>query len=273
MTLAATDPGFEALLERIERDRGFACGSYKHTCVQRRIRTRMRAREAASYEEYLTLIDRDPREMDRLVDALTINVTRFFRNRAVWDSIAGVVVPSLWGAELRDVNVWSAGCASGEEAYSLAMLFHRHAAVSGMLPQIDRVAVTGTDVDAGALREAQAAQFPDAALVEVPEELRDRYFPASHPFQPAEGVRRMVQFRQHDLLRGPFPGPRQHLVMCRNVLIYFERTVQEQVIRHLQDSLEPGGYLILGKVESLLGGTRRGFEPVAQRERIFRKIS
>lgn len=273
MTLVATDPGFEALLERIERDRGFACGAYKHSCVQRRIRTRMRVRDAASYEAYLALIDRDPREMDRLVDALTINVSRFFRNRAVWDSIAAAVVPSLWGAELRDINVWSAGCASGEEAYSLAMLFHRHAAVNGMLAQIDRARVTATDVDAGALRDARAAAFPEAALVEVPEELRGRYFTASHPFQPAEGVRRMVKFQQHDLLRGPFPGPRQHLVMCRNVLIYFERAVQEQVIRNLQDSLEPGGYLILGKVESLLGGTRRGFEPVAQRERIFRKIS
>jgi chemotaxis protein methyltransferase CheR len=273
VTLTATDPGLETLLERIERERGFVCGAYKLSCVQRRIRTRMRVREAASYEAYLALIDRDPREMDRLVDALTINVTRFFRNRAVWDSIAAAVVPALWGAKLRDINIWSAGCASGEEAFSLAMLFHRHAAVNGMLAQIDRVTVTATDVDSGALRDAQAAAFPEAALVEVPEELRARYFTASHPFQPGDGVRRMVKFQQHDLLRGPLPGPRQHLVMCRNVLIYFERPAQEQVIRNLQDSLEPGGYLILGKVESLLGGTRRGFEPVAQRERIFRRIS
>lgn len=273
MTAAAADPGFEALLERIERDRGFACGAYKHSCVARRIRTRMRVRDTVSYEAYLALIERDPREMDRLVDALTINVTRFFRNRAVWDCLATEVVPALWGAELREINMWSAGCASGEEAYSLAMLFHRHAAVNGMLAQIDRVAVTATDVDEGALRDAQAAAYPESALVEVPEELRSRYFTASHLFQPAEGVRRMVNFRQHDLIRGSLPGPRQHLVICRNVLIYFERGVQEQVIRHLQDSLEPGGYLILGRVESLLGGTRRGFEPVAQRERIFRKIS
>jgi chemotaxis methyl-accepting protein methylase len=256
----------------VERERGFACASYKHSCLRRRIKTRMRMRDAATYDDYMRVLDRDPREVDRLVDALTINITRFFRNRFVWDTVAEHVVPSLWTSELTDIRVWSAGCASGEEALSMALLFHRHAAVNGMLAQIDRVAVTGTDVDANALAEAEHASYSEADLEEVPPELRSRYFSATAPFQPAPGLRRMVRYQQQDLLRDHSSMGSQHVIICRNVLIYFERTVQEQLIQRFRDSLEPGGYLILGKVESLFGASRRGFEPVAQRERIFRKV-
>jgi chemotaxis protein methyltransferase CheR len=272
MTTLVVEEGFAALLEKVERECGFSCASYKHSCLRRRIRTRMRVRECATYEAYMALLDREPRELGRLVDALTINVTRFFRNRYVWDAIATLVVPGLWGRELPEVRAWSAGCASGEEAFSLAMLFHRHAAVNGMLAQIGRVTVTGTDVDAHVLVEAGQASYSEADLEEVPIELRDRYFSATAPFQPAPGLRRMVRYQKHDLLTDHGSMGTQHVIICRNVLIYFERTVQEQLIQRFRDSLEPGGYLILGKVESLFGASRRGFEPVAQRERIFRKV-
>lgn len=272
MTGTELDTGFATLLDRVERERGFACASYKHTCLRRRIKTRMRMRDAATYEEYLRVLDRDAREMDRLVDALTINVTRFFRNRFVWDAIAEHVVPALWSSEIADLRIWSAGCASGEEALSMALLFHRHAAVNGMLAQIGRVVVTGTDVDAHAVAEAEQGAYSEADLEEVPAELRERYFSATAPFQPAPGLRRMVRYRKLDLLSEHSPMGPQHVIICRNVLIYFERSVQERLIQRFRDSLEPGGYLILGKVESLLGASRRGFEPVAQRERIFRKV-
>ena len=264
-------PGFVALLEQIEQERGFACSAYKHGCLRRRIRTRMRLRGIESFEEYGSLIEGDAREMDKLIDALTINVTRFFRNRPVWDLVASKVIPALWSIETPDIRVWSAGCASGEEAFSAAMLFHRHAAVNGMLAQIDRVRVTGTDVDSDALRRAAAMQYSEPDLAEVPEALRARYFPAAPPFHPAAGVRRMVRFVRHDLLVDAFPSG-QHLIICRNVLIYFDRRVQEQVIGRLRESLAPGGFLILGRVESLLG-VAPGFERIAPKERIFRRHS
>lgn len=264
------EAGFVALLEQVERDRGFACSSYKHSCLRRRIRGRMRLRGVETFEQYSSLIEREPREMDKLVDALTINVTRFFRNQPVWEAVATRVVPAVWASELDEIRAWSAGCASGEEAYSLAMLFHRHAAVSGMLAQIDRVMVTGTDVDAAVLRAAATPSYSEADIAEVPEELRSRYFPATPPFLPAHGVRRLVRFARHDLLTDACPGAPQHVIMCRNVLIYFDRPVQEQVIRRLWESLAPGGYLILGRVESLLG-MAAGFERISPKERIFRK--
>jgi chemotaxis methyl-accepting protein methylase len=182
-------------------------------------------------------------------------------------------VPRLWSSQLSDIRIWSAGCASGEEAFSMAMLFHRHAAVNGMLGQIERVEVMGTDVDAGAVGEAERATYSEPDLADVPAALRARYFSAGPPFTPSAGVRRMVRFARQDLLTLDYPAALQHVIICRNVLIYFERAVQEQVIWKLRESLEPGGYLILGRVESLIGQTRRGFEAVAQRERIFRKVS
>jgi chemotaxis methyl-accepting protein methylase len=266
------ETGFQALLEKVELERGFACSSYKHSCLRRRIKTRMRLRGADTYEAYIELLDRDPREMDRLVAALTINVTRFFRNHAVWDAVTSMVVPSVWSSEIDNVRVWSAGCATGEEPYSMAMLFHRHAAVNGMLSQIGRLTVTGTDVDGEAIRSAALGAYSEADLAEVRSEFRTRYFTANPPFEPVAGIRRLVRFARHDLLKDRYPREPQHVVICRNVLIYFERAVQQQVIEGFRASLAPGGFLILGKVESLLASAW-AFERVAARERIFRKIS
>jgi chemotaxis methyl-accepting protein methylase len=266
------ETGFHALLDKVELERGFACSSYKHSCLRRRIKTRMRMRGAGTYEDYIQILETDPREMDRLVAALTINVTRFFRNHAVWDAVASQVVPDVWSREIDDVRIWSAGCASGEEAYSLAMLFHRHVAVNGMLAQIDRLKITGTDVDAEAIRDATAGAYSEADLAEVRPEFRTRYFSATPPFEPAAGIRRLVRFARHDLLKDPYPAEPQHVIVCRNVLIYFDRVVQQQVIEGFRASLAPGGFLILGKVESLLASAW-AFERVSARERIFRRIS
>jgi chemotaxis methyl-accepting protein methylase len=269
--IASPARGFAWLLEKVERERGVSCAGYKETCLQRRVRTRMRLKGADSFEAYAAILDREPRELDRLVGTLTINVTRFFRNRAVWDAIAAEVVPTVWRAEIDTIRVWSAGCATGEEAFSIAMLFHRLAAVEGMLGQIGRVVVTGTDVDAEVVRRATRATFAAANLDETPAEVRQRYFTAEAPMRPSPGIRKMVRFAHHDLLSHPYPAAPQHVILCRNVLIYFERNVQQQVIARLRDALAPGGFLILGKVESLLGTT--GFERVAPGERIFRRAS
>ncbi len=271
-TPADVEQGFAALVEKVERERGFACASYKQSCLSRRIRTRMRAKGMDSYKSYMDYLDREPREMDRLIDALTINVTRFFRDWPVWDLVASRVVPSLWSTELDTIRVWSAGCASGEEAVSAAILFHRYAAVNGMLSQIRRVSVAGTDVDPLAIAAAVRASYTEDDVAEVDPELRHRYFSDAPPIVPAAGVLNLIRYFEHDLLRDPVPAEPQHLIVCRNVLIYFDREVQQMVIDRFRASLAPGGFLILGKVESLLAASW-GFERVGARERIFRKVS
>src|SRR5215216_1708712 len=135
---------FVELTRKISVERGFGCASYKEKCLRRRIAVRMRARGVHTYQDYARILDSDHTEYERLLDVLTINVTKLFRNWEAYASIAVNVVPALWRRETPTIRVWSAGCSSGQEPYSLAILFHRYAAVTGMLPQLGRVHVLGT---------------------------------------------------------------------------------------------------------------------------------
>jgi chemotaxis protein methyltransferase CheR len=271
-TSAQPDHEFEQLTQKISRDRGFACASYKEKCLRRRIAVRMRARGVHTYADYARVLDSDGGEYDRLLDALTINVTKLFRNWSVYETLAEQVIPALWNAGSEPIHVWSAGCSSGEEPYSLAILFHRYAALRGQLDQVRRLDVLGTDIDRASLASAERGQFNEAAFDETPSDLRDRYFSAKAPFTVAPAVRRSVRFQRVDLLEKlpPHAGGFQ-LIVCRNVLIYFDRDTQERLLARFYDALAPAAFLVLGKVETLLGPVRSRFTPVDARERIFRR--
>src|SRR5688572_21502030 len=139
------DGSFRMLTEKVFRERGFGCASYKERCLRRRIAVRMRAKGVHTYEDYARVLDGDELEYERLLDALTINVTRLFRNREVFAALAARVVPELWDWPATRLRLWSAGCASGEEPYSLAALFHRHAIASGGMDRLGRIDILGTD--------------------------------------------------------------------------------------------------------------------------------
>jgi chemotaxis methyl-accepting protein methylase len=233
----------------------------------------MRARGVHTYGDYARVLDNDSGEYDRLLDALTINVTKLFRNWSVYEVLAEQVVPALWNSEHRVIRVWSAGCSSGEEPYSLAILFHRYAALRGQLDRIDRLSVLGTDIDRASLSAAERGQYSDAGFDETPTELRERYFSAKPPFTIAPAVRQSVRFQRLDLLdQLPSHSAGFHLIACRNVLIYFDRETQERLLARFHDALAPGGFLVLGKVETLLGPVRSHFAAVDARERIFRRV-
>ncbi|HZK78965.1 MAG TPA: CheR family methyltransferase, partial [Gemmatimonadaceae bacterium] len=123
----ADEQGFLALCRKIERDRQFRCWNYRDNCLRRRISVRMRAKAATTFAQYAGILDTDPIEYDKLVEALTINVSSFFRNPETFACIAAMVIPELWAAPSSLVRIWSAGCATGEEAYSLAVLCREHA--------------------------------------------------------------------------------------------------------------------------------------------------
>jgi chemotaxis protein methyltransferase CheR len=264
---------YRALTEKIARERGFHCGSYKERCVRRRIAVRMRAKGVHTFRDYARALDDDPREYEKLLDALTINVTKLFRNPEAFDAIARKVVPALWALPLRPIRVWSAGCSSGEEVYSLAALFHQHAEREGEgAAAASRVRVLGTDIDRESLERARAGVYPEGAFPDAPDALRRRYFSEGYPATVAPELRPLVAFENRDLLReAPPPGP-HHLVVCRNVVIYFDRPTQEALFERFHEALAPGGYLVLGKVETLLGPARGRFAAVDQRERIFRRV-
>jgi chemotaxis methyl-accepting protein methylase len=274
MSEATADPEFELLTRKISRDRNFGCQSYKEKCLRRRIAVRMRARGVHTYGDYARILDADTGEYERLLDALTINVTKLFRNWDAYEAIARRVIPELWDRTEGRINIWSAGCSSGEEAYSLAILLHRHATMRGQRDWLSRARVIGTDIDRASIAAAEGAAYAESAFADTPTELRAAYFSARAPHVVLDEVRAMVRFERRDLLRESPPDEALeglHLVACRNVVIYFDRDTQEALFQRFHDVLVPGGYLVLGKVETLLGSARSGFATVEPRERIYRR--
>ena len=262
---------FRALTTKIARERGFGCASYKERCLRRRIAVRMRARGVHTFADYARLLDADAAEYERLIDTLTVNVTKLFRNWEAYAAMASHVVPALWQADTPIIRVWSAGCSSGDEAYSIAVLFHRHADGEGDAQRIDRVQILGSDIDRGSLAAAERAEFTEGDFADTPAELRARYFSPAPPFAPVADVRRLVRFEYRDLLSHRPPPGRHQLIVCRNVLIYFDRETQERLFQSFYNALAPGGFLVLGKVETLLGPIRSRFTTIDARERIFQR--
>lgn len=266
------EPAFADLMAKITRDRGFRCASYKDKCLRRRIAVRMRARGLFTYGEYAAMLDADPREYPKLLRALTINVTKFFRNWETYNTIAQKILPELWSGTTGPLSVWSAGCASGEEAYSTAVLFHQHVESLGALDQLGRVSVLGTDIDDDCLGTAQRGLYGEASFTETPPSLRERYFPLVAGLRSViPPVKQLCSFAVGDLLQDEPPSNKFDLILCRNVIIYFDREAQEKLFAEFHASLRDGGILVLGKVETLLGRARDLFRPVSSRERIFRK--
>jgi chemotaxis protein methyltransferase CheR len=264
------DADFQQLLSKIASERQFHCQHYKEKCLRRRIGVRLRARGLHSYADYARLLDGDAREYEKLLDTLTINVTKLFRNWETWDAIAARVIPVVWQDAPRSLDVWSAGCASGEEAYSMAVLMHRHANAVGEAHRLTRVNILGTDIDRESLLAAARGVFDEDAFTDTPADLRSAYFSPTAPSAVRPDVKALVRFERRDLIHGTPPSG-LHLIACRNVIIYFDRATQEQLFVRFHEALEPGGFLVLGKVETLLGATRSLFEPVDARERIFRR--
>jgi chemotaxis protein methyltransferase CheR len=266
------DAEFRALMDKITRDSGFQCSSYKDKCLRRRIAVRIRARGASGCAEYSGMLDKDPREYERLLRSLTVNVTKFFRNWETYSAIDQKVVPALMAREEREIRVWSAGCSSGEEPYSIGILMHRHAAGNGG-GSPESVSIVGTDIDTDCLEEAERAVYTESALGDTPADLREHYFPQIAGLRTMlPEVRRLVTFEVRDLLHFQPPFKEAHLIVCRNVIIYLERAAQDALFAHFHQTLAPGGFLVLGKVETLLGEARGLFSPVNARERIFRKM-
>jgi chemotaxis protein methyltransferase CheR len=265
------DDGLVALLAQVERVRGLSLRSYKDKCLRRRLAVRMRARGVHTFGEYAALLGRVPEEYDLLVTALAINVTKFFRNPETFAALRRLVIEPLWQRG-TPVRVWSAGCASGEEAYSLSLLFHeaaghRPSAVRG------RVRIDATDLDPGALDDLRRAEYPRPAVEDLPAPLLERYFSPGPPFRLDPHVAACVRPRLHDLTREPPPDPPYDLILCRNVVIYFDRPMQERLFALFADALAPGGHLVLGKVETLFGPARTMLQLVDARERLYRRAA
>jgi len=172
----------------------------------------------------------------------------------------------------EEIRVWSAGCASGEEPYTLAVLAADHLDRAGRGDGLARLTIDATDIDRGSLERARAACYRSEGLTELPDDLAGPYFEAAgNERRVVDRVRRRVQVRQLDLSREPPLRNDYDLILCRNVVIYFDRPMQERVFQTFADALVPGGYLVLGKVETLFGSARECLTIVDPRERVYRR--
>ena len=269
--MTGDERSFAALARQISQTSGFALEAYKDKCIRRRIAVRMRACGVHSYDDYRQLLDRSPNEYDRLRDALTINVTRFYRNAETWSLVARDVLPELLDRRRGEVRVWSAGCSSGEEAYTVAALAAACLDRAGRGEELSRVVIDATDIDRTSLERARAACYRSEGLTEMPDDLARLYFePAGNERRVVDRVRRRVEVRALDLSREAPLRTNYDLILCRNVVIYFDRAMQERLFQTFTDALAPGGYLILGKVETLFGPARDRLRLVDPRERIYR---
>ncbi|MGW7073206.1 CheR family methyltransferase [Streptomyces sp. NPDC054855] len=267
----AVGEGLENLLGFIRDARGFDFTGYKRAALGRRIRERMGVVGARDYADYRDLLETDTAEFRALFDTILINVTSVFRDPGAWDLVRREVLPQLLadsGPE-REIRVWSAGCSSGEEAYSLAIMF---AEALGVEESLSRVKIHATDVDEGALRGARAGRYPAKNLETLSTELRDKYFErhGTH-YVVRPDLRRQVVFGRHDITRDA-PVSRLDLLVCRNTLMYFDIETQTQIVDRFHLALREGGYLFLGRAEMLLSdsGSER-FEAVDVRRRVFRR--
>lgn len=247
---AADDAEIEAFLVRLRERSGVDFSAYKPATIGRRIVSRMHATGRTTLAEYASLVGANQQEYDRLLSSLLIKVTQFFRDEAVWQPLRERILPDLVRAcreSQRELRIWSAGCSTGEEAYSLALL-----ATEAMGTDRERLGlrVFATDLDADAVAFARRGTYPVAALDAVPADLRDR-FVVRHDgtFQIVPGIRDAIVFGEHDLSTGA-PFPRTDLVMCRNVLIYFTHALQRLALEAFAYSLQPDGVLVLGLSET-----------------------
>jgi two-component system CheB/CheR fusion protein len=264
-----TDRGLEDLLRFIRDARGFDFTGYKRSTLGRRIHKRMGDAGVLDYADYRDLLEADADEFRALFNTILINVTSMFRDPDAWAFLEGEVLPDiLANAEPEaEIRVWSAGCSSGEEAYSLLMMF---AEAMGVDACLRRVKIYATDVDEDALRDARSGLYPARSLEQMPVALRDKYFEhnaAHYTFRP--DLRRRVIFGRHDITRDA-PISRLDLLVCRNTLMYFNVEAQSQIVDRFHFALREGGYLFLGKAEMLLNEGER-FEAFSIRQRIFRR--
>jgi two-component system, chemotaxis family, CheB/CheR fusion protein len=272
-TYLVASPGngtFDFLLEYLLRTRGFDFSAYKRSSLQRRIQKRMQDVAIQNYGDYIDFLEVHPEEFGQLFNTILINVTSFFRDEGAWEYLAQEIIPRILERRrpAEPVRVWTAGCASGEEAYSLAILL---AETLGGEALRQRVKIYGTDVDEEALNQARLAAYTAKQVQDVPPQFLDKYFDQVNGKSVFnKELRRSVIFGRHDLIQDA-PISRVDLIACRNTLMYFNAETQVKILARFGFGLSDGGFLFLGRAETLL--TRLDmFAPVDVKRRIFTKM-
>ena len=243
---------FDGFKERAAVLCGIDLKRYKNVQMDRRIQSLMATWGIKDYDEYYHVLQTNPVKFQEFLKKLTINVSEFYRNPERFEELQKRILPDLL-AQGSTVNIWSAGCSNGSEPYTLAMIFRQIGAGH-------RVRIMATDVDRIILDKAEAAVYNKAEVKNVAPELLKKYFRVhDDQFHLSSEIKKMVEFRQHNLLHDKFPTGID-LILCRNVVIYFTEEAKRELYQKFYQTLKPGGYLMVGGTEPLLYYRTLGFE-------------
>lgn len=231
---------------------GIVLADHKKDMAYNRLVRRLRSLEIVSFDDYFYYIDTNPREFSEFINALTTNLSAFFRERHHFDFIKTVIVPKIQQTGQREIRIWSAGCSSGEEAYSIAIALAQELADSKHI----NVEILATDIDSSVLKAAQLGVYDMDRVSELGTDVLHRYFlkgvgSRAGKVQVIDEIKKMVSFKHLNLIhKWPIEGLFD-VIFCRNVMIYFNRETQQELVLNFYDYLKMNGYLFVGHSEAL----------------------
>jgi len=257
------DVAYQKMKKLLHETVGLDFNGYRDEYLKRRFAIRLRATGTNTYRRYVRYLQKNPDEYNVVIDNLVINYTTFFRDKDVYVYLEKTVLPRLFKS--NEVRIWSAGCATGEEPYSLV-----HKMLGTKLSDF-KVTILASDLDEDALDKAVKAEYSSKQLNGIDDSLIGKYFSKDcESYQVKDSVKQLVSFEKHDLMK-----PSLHngfdLILCRNVMIFFSRESQQQVHMHFHKALREGGYLVIGKAEVLSGEPSETFSCTDVNSRVYQK--
>lgn len=277
------DTYFELILKILNERQGFDFSEYRENTIKRRLGRRLSTIRAGDYCEYADILEHDPEESTRLLRDLTIKVSRFFRNNQVFEILFREIFPDLFASKEENndgsLRIWCAGCAFGEEVYSVAITLAEYLTKEQKEIIDYNISIFGTDIDDEALDKARRGVYDCESVTETNKRILNEYFLYDNDdcYRIGDFIKGMVNFCNHDITsrnkRSPEVGivANYDLILCRNLLIYFSVPLQKRAFLNLFNSLNPGGYLVLGKSESIPKSLEDLFTLKHSREKIYQK--
>ncbi len=227
--------------------------SYKEKQMKRRIDTLISKNGITGYDKYVQALRADKKLFEEFVNYITINVSEFYRNPDQWKLLDQTVIPELISKFGKNLKIWSAACSTGDEPYSLVMALSRH------IP-LNQIKIYATDLDKQVIAKAKIGLYGEKSIAAVPDDLKKKYFTQVGPsYKIADEIKARVEFKEHNLLKDAYPTD-YHMIVCRNVLIYFTEEAKDEVFRKYYKSLSSGGILFIGSTEQIMNYKDIGFD-------------
>ncbi len=245
---------YEAFKKDIMKMIGLDLSCYKEKQMKRRIASLVSRNNYKDFDDYFLGLKNDKKLFEEFINYLTINVSEFFRNPKQWETLEKVIIPDLMKNNRGKLKIWSSASSTGEEPYSLVMLLTRFF-------DLKDIQVDATDIDLGAIEKAKMGVYSDKSLKNIPDDLRKKYFePVGSSFKISNDIKARVNFKQMNLLKDAYPKG-YHLVLCRNVMIYFTEEAKAEMYHKFHDALTEDGVFFVGSTEQIIMPERYSLEP------------